>query len=226
MRRLWLGAATASVVVLLASCTAASPKVRVELADVPDLARGLGCRTIQVLNADMAFYDDMRGLNCFFGASATVLFRAYHHDTSIGQVLPDVAPTISAENQILLGTNWYATGTPTKLRELANLLHSSATPIAELTAQRMPKPVPLTAQQEALGSCSSYVTGVIQSEALHPEDVASLTENSEETYPHLTDIATRVGAEVKGRGVTEENFDELVTGYASEVRAYCRQIFP
>lgn len=174
----------------------------------------------------MAFYDDMRGLNCFFADSATVLFRVYQHDTSIAHLLPDLAPTISADNQIVIGTNWYATGTPAKLRKLVRLLHSSATPRAALAAKGMPKPVPLTTQQEALGSCSSYVTGVIQSAALHPEDVASLTENSEDTYPHLADIVTQIVAKMELRNVTETTFDEIVTNYASDVRAYCQHIYP
>jgi hypothetical protein len=168
----------------------------------------------------MAFYDEMRGANCFIGEE-TVLLRVYEHDASVLQVLPDLAPTISAENQIVVGDNWYATGSPRKLAELARLLGVNP-PTRRLS---IGEPPPLAARSEALGLCSSYVTGVVRASLFEPSTVPALTRDSESTYPGLVGIVREVAQRLRDEGAGETEFDSVITFHAGIVRSYCAGIY-
>lgn len=168
----------------------------------------------------MSFYDEMRGANCFIGEE-TVLLRVYENDSSVEQVLPDLAPTISAENQIIVGSNWYATGSPRKLGDLARLLGAES-PTSRLSVD---DPPPLASRSEALGLCSSYVTGVVRASLFEPSTVPQLTQNSESTYPGLVNVVQRVGQRLRDEDVAETDFDSAVTLHAGTVRAYCAEIY-
>jgi hypothetical protein len=216
-----LAPSLALVAILLTSCTPASARERLELDDVAVVSTRLHCDNIQTLKADMAFYDDMRGINCFFTDKQTVLLRAYQHDASLGQVLPDLAPTISAENQIIVGQNWYATGSPVKLRELAQKLDAPA-PEPTLTVKTSPT---LSSEHEALGMCSAYVTSVIHTYVFEPAEVPALTDGSEDAYPGILGVIERVGDELKAENVSTDTFDAMVTTQASAVRGYCAKIY-
>jgi hypothetical protein len=216
-----LVASVAVVTLALTSCTPVPPRDRLELEQVGAIASQLQCDSSQVLQADMAFYDDMRGLNCFFDDEQTVLIRAYQNDASLGHVVSDLAPTITAENQIIVGQNWYATGTPAKLRELTHLL-------------RAPTPEPtfspgttrqLSPKHEARGMCSAYVTSVVHSYLFEPDQVSALTDGSQDAYPGLLSIVRRVGEELREEKVSAESFDWQVTAHADVVREYCAKIY-
>ena len=220
--RRWAAAApTGLIIVLLATaCGRAEGGVRIERAGVAELVDQLQCETTERFEADMSFYDEMRGANCFIGEE-TVLLRVYENDSSVRQVLPDLAPTISAENQIVVGTNWYATGSPRKLTELARLLGADA-PSRRLTPD---EPPPLGDRYEALGLCSSYVTGVVRAYLLEPDAVPELTRDSESAYPGLVEVAQEVSQRLRDEGVSETDFDSAVTFHATLVRAYCARIY-
>ncbi|UAJ80711.1 hypothetical protein IT072_06780 [Leifsonia sp. ZF2019] len=207
--------------VTLTGCSSETARGRLELHEIPAVSAQLHCDESQVLKADMAFHDDMRGFNCFYSDKQTVLLRAYEHSASLDQILPDLAATISAENQIVIGKNWYATGSPAKLRELARNVNASP-PESILTARASP---PLSPQHEALGMCGAYVTSAIYTYVFEPAQLSSITQGSDDAYPGIQDIVQSVGAGLKAEDVSEDTFDSRVTDHANTVREFCARIY-
>ncbi|RDV45038.1 hypothetical protein DOE76_09925 [Leifsonia sp. ku-ls] len=220
-RRLAAAVPTGTLLVLLLSaCADAGSEVRVEREEVGELMGRLHCEKTQRLEADMAFHDEMRGANCFIG-DETVLLRVYEHDSSVSHVLPDLAPTISTDNQIVVGANWYATGSPRKLAELARFVGAEP-PVHRLA---LSSPSPLDPRDEALGLCSSYVTSVVRAVVFEPSTVPALTKDSEDAYPGLVGVAQAVGQRLRDERTTESEFDSEVTLQAGTIRSYCNDIY-
>lgn len=226
VRRLRAGALGAVVVLGVTGCgspEAAPPESssrsssRLALQEIDFLASAMGCVHQEILRADVNHYDDMVGVNCFYHSGETVLLRVYEASTSPDQVLVDVIPTFSPNNQVAVGVNWYATGTPTRIVTAMRRLGVDAKP----TARYVPHPEPLSAHNRYLGMCSGFVASVVRGRAFQPTELDGQEDEMEQVYPGIGSV---VGSVVRELGeVVESEFDVRISELAPVLRSFCRQ---
>jgi hypothetical protein len=122
----------------MASCASVvsgeARELRIDGAEAADLRRAIGCARSEWLAGDPAFYDPMVGFNCYYDDGTSILLRAYEHSTSVDHMLMNLAGTFSGENQYVRGANWYAAGTPSRLRELGAALGVQTMPRTQVSA--------------------------------------------------------------------------------------------
>jgi hypothetical protein len=175
------------------------------------------CDQHRIVSADLNHYDDMAGVDCFYSGGDTVLLRVYRKNASPDQALVDLVPTFDADNQVAVGANWYATGTPRRIVSALKTLGIDARPSPDY----VPHPEPLTAAQEYVGTCSGFLASVARSTALDPTEFADQFSAMERVYP---DSQSLVASVVDGLGAdpSPTRIEERITEAAPMITSYCR----
>lgn len=204
-------------VLALAGCGSVPPTaVRVSPEHVLSLVENFSCDQLDLLEDDVDFYDSMQGANCVYDNQSTLLVRAYDHDASVQQVLPDWTPTLSESNQLIVGKNWFAVGTPQLLDELSSLLDTSAQRVSEYEAT----PTPLSKSQQAIGACSAFVAAAVRSSVL---DGTSVPTEAESVYPGISEKVVETVGELRTSRTNSDSFDADISELGPELKAFCKQ---
>lgn len=147
------------------------------------LVAALGCHTLRPIDSDMSFYDEMHGFDCELGRAAgaidVLMYRRYAHSASVGQVLQDWGPLLSATRQLTWGEDWYAIGPSESVATAASIL--GGTP----PTTQPPSAAPMTASEDELTTCVRFASSTLVSYATdrpaYERDIPSL----EKLYPGL-----------------------------------------
>lgn len=194
---------------------------RIEPSEAPAIATALGCDRADLLQDDMYSYDTMSGVNCFYPDDETIALRIYHHDSSVDRALDDLTPTFTATNQVTVGANWYATGTPRRLIQLAGAVGVVATP----TDSYVPHPQAVSDELESIGACSGFVTSAVFDALYDQSAYRELLSGTVEVYPGLEDIVQTIASEAgTDQKLTADTFPTRITAHGRAVKAYCSDL--
>ncbi|MGJ4845164.1 hypothetical protein [Leifsonia sp. Le1] len=191
---------------------------RIEPSEAPAIASALGCDRADLLVDDMYSYDTMSGVDCFYPGGETIALRIYRHDSSVDRALDDLTPTFNATNRVTVGANWYATGTPGRLVQLAATVGVTATP----TDSYVPHPQAVSDELESIGTCSGFVTSLIFDALFDQSAYHELLPGTVEVYPGLEAIVQAIANEAGAdQHLTADTFHTRITAYGKTVKAYC-----
>jgi hypothetical protein len=208
---------------LLAACSApqsppryTAPSPRVALDAIDTLADRLDCSSFEILRGDISFYDPMNGVDCYYDDGTAVLLRAYESEASARQVLVGLAGTFTSENQYVLGANWYAMGSPSRLRALLSELGVDLE-----VSTRVDTAVPrLDSIDEATGTCMSFVASLIRAELEGREPQGDYSD-VESVYPEITTVVRNI---VPAVDTGPDSVDARISRHTDELRSFCRDL--
>jgi hypothetical protein len=190
---------------------------RLALTKIDTAASAMGCDQHRIVTTDLNHYDDLAGIDCFYSGGDTVLLRIYSQDTSPDQVLVDLVPTFDADNQVAVGANWFATGTPRRIVDALRALGVDARP----SSRYVPRPKPLSAAQEYVGSCTGFLASVARSTALDPAEFADQFSAMELVYPGAESLIASV-IDALGSNPSPTDIETRITEAAPMISSYCR----
>lgn len=193
---------------------------RLELDDVSRLHDALDCLRSDVLLDDLNFFDAMRGIDCYVTADEAILVRAYERESSVDQTLVDWLPVLSRAQQVIVGANWFAIGTPGRLTTLAERLGLNTRP----TPTPAIRPQQLTPDQERIGSCSTTVSQLVQQ--LIDEASAPSTDlaDAERVLPGITTVVERLAGRLTDSSTSDPTNVPLnirLSSLGPEIKAAC-----
>lgn len=143
------------------------------------LRRSVSCEDSDELKADLAFWDEMRGFDCF-GQPGPVFIRVYAHAESVPQTLEDWNGTFTAERAVVRGGNWYVIGPPA-------VVEAVRAPVdMPRIATNAGHPQPLTAEQDYLTTCMRFVATESQRYVEQPSKRSASAEQYEALFPGVT----------------------------------------
>ncbi|PZF58155.1 hypothetical protein DEJ23_04430 [Curtobacterium sp. MCSS17_008] len=156
-----------------------------------ELRATVPCTRADALLDDLAFWDSMRGFDCFDREELTFI-RVYAHAASVPQTLDDWDGTLGAERAVARGANWYVIGAP---GTVAAVRPPSGAP---RTADDLGSPVPLTAEQDYLTTCMLYVSSEAQRYVQHPKQRDSSAPQYGVLFPGV-EVAVHTAVDDLGR---------------------------
>lgn len=154
------------------------------------LHQSVRCKDVDVLQDDLAFWDAMRGFDCFTGADSTFI-RVYAHAASVPQTLDEWKDTINTERAVARGQNWYVVGPPTVIQAL-NVPRDTPK-----IADNVGAPINLTAEQDYLTTCTRFVASEGERYVKHPRKRSGSAKQYEALFPG---VASDVHAAVDDLG--------------------------
>lgn len=143
------------------------------------LRRSLPCGDADALADDLAFWDAMRGFDCFDGAD-TVFVRVYAHSASVPQTLDEWKDTLNAQRGVARGENWYVIGPPSVIEAL------KAPEGSPKIADDVGVPTRLTAAQDYLTTCTRFVASEGERYVTHPRKPSGSAKQYEALFPGIT----------------------------------------
>lgn len=154
------------------------------------LRQTVPCDDGDALQDDLAFWDAMRGFDCFDGAEP-VFIRVYAHAASVQQTLEEWADTLNAQRAVARGDNWYVIGPPAVITSLR------APQDAPKVAGDVGVPTALGAEQDYLTTCTRFVASEGERYVEHPRKRSGSAEQYEALFPG---VAAAVREAVDGLG--------------------------
>jgi hypothetical protein len=180
------------------------------------------CDDSDELKADLAFWDAMRGFDCF-DQPGPVFIRVYAHAASVPQTLEDWDGTFTAERAVARGRNWYVIGPPA----VVDAVHAPAD--MPRIATDAGHPQPLTAEQDYLTTCMRFVASEGQRYVRHPHKRSGSAEQYERLFPGVTgSIHSAVDDLGRSYILDIENRDRRVAALSSigpRVSAACEKAY-
>ncbi|PZE34778.1 MULTISPECIES: hypothetical protein [unclassified Curtobacterium] len=165
-----------------------------------DIRATVPCTRADTLLDDLAFWDSMRGFDCFDHDEPTFI-RVYAHAASVPQTLAEWDGTFGTGRAVARGVNWYVVGTPATV--------SAVRPPdgAPRTANDLGSPVPLTPEQDYLTTCVLYVSSESQRYVQHPKQRSVSADQYGALFPGVS-AATHAAVDDLGRARVLEIMDE------------------
>ncbi|WP_431031055.1 hypothetical protein [Plantibacter sp. RU18] len=214
-RRCLSSVLAAATTLVLAGCTATpASELHVSFERVASVADSFSCAQFDVLQDDVEFYDTMRGFNCVYDNDATLLFRVYEQNTSVQQVLPGWTSTLSETNQILVGMNWFAVGSPELLDELSAHLQVSPQRFTDYEAD----PAPLTESEEVISACSAFTASEVRDVVVF---ALPARPEADRTYPGISAQVASAAESLENSGTTVASFEADVSALGPAFKDFC-----
>ena len=144
-----------------------------------ELRGSLPCDDADALADDLAFWDAMRGFDCFDRADA-VFVRVYAHAASVPQTLDEWADTFNDQRTVARGENWYVIGPPSVIAAM------KAPEGLPKIADDAGVPAKLTAAQDYLTTCTRFVASEGARYVEHPRKRSGSAKQYEALFPGVT----------------------------------------
>jgi len=109
----------------------------------------------------MAFWDSMRGYDCFDTPGPTFV-RVYAHEASVAQTLADWDGTFGKNRALVHGESWYVIGPP----ETLDAVHGPAG--RQLIPGNVQPATVLSARQDYLTTCTRFALSEAERHLRHP----------------------------------------------------------
>ncbi|MGU3409396.1 hypothetical protein ACLBWP_04755 [Microbacterium sp. M1A1_1b] len=164
------------------------------------LRQSLPCGDADALADDLAFWDAMRGFDCFDGTDS-VFVRVYAHAASVSQTLDEWKDTVNAQRAVTRGENWYVIGPPSVIAAVTAPEGSPA------IADDVGVPTKLTAAQDYLTTCTRFVASEGERYVKHPRKRSGSAKQYEALFPGVT-AAVHASVDHLGRARIRQIADE------------------
>ncbi len=162
-------------------CAACSPPGASETESKRELAlRSLRCDDVRAIDADVYFYDEMKGFDCILQDGSALIFRQYRNPDSVAQVLQDWQPVLSQSRPVTWGTDWFAIGPVKQVEQVSRALRDSVEPTTET-----PSALPLSPWADEMTSCVRFVSSTLTDFALSPDMYMSEIASLNRIYPGI-----------------------------------------
>lgn len=144
-----------------------------------DLRQSVPCSNRDALLDDLAFWDAMRGYDCF-GTDGPTFIRVYAHYPSVVQTLDEWRDTFDADRTYARGRHWYVIGPPS----IVATVHGPGSDSA--IVQSPPEPDALTPRQDYLTTCARFVASEGERYVRHPDRLSGSASQYETLFPGVT----------------------------------------
>lgn len=195
--------------------------LRIDRTEVHKLASNFGCEEIQMIHADVYFFDKMTGFDCVLAdKTPSTLFRVYEENTSPAQVLEDWDDFFTEEIQLLIGKNWFAIGTPSHLAEVANILD-----VGVEIGTSVPISTPPTERQVRTRECSVAIVTIVRDSVLKTDADPMIARSYEEFFPQIVKFSDSLASDISATGSFDDSsFEYEISTYGSRILDYCSNI--
>ncbi len=127
--------------------------------EVADLLRmSVSCSDNDAILDDLAFWDAMRGYDCFSPTGPTFI-RVYAHPASVLQTLDEWRDTFNTDRAYVRGAHWYVIGPPSSVAAVRAPRSDREIPVPSRGPQRCPlgrstsRPARATSPARASATC-------------------------------------------------------------------------
>lgn len=149
--------------------------------EVADLLRmSVSCSDNDAILDDLAFWDAMRGYDCFSPTGPTFI-RVYAHPASVLQTLDEWRDTFNTDRAYVRGAHWYVIGPPSSVAAVRAPRSDREIPGA------LPRPAALSPRQEYLTTCARYIASEGERYVRHPGRRSGSADQYATLFPSVTE---------------------------------------